>query len=284
MRIGCRAHDLGRFSTAEELARRVAGSGFRSAQMALSKALVPPPSELSPGYARQVAGAFRDAGAAIAVLGCYINPIHPDPDERAAGIARFKELLGLAKDFSTGPGGYLGFPVVATETGSHNADCSPHPGNSGDRAFGLLVEALAEIAQAAEGCGTIACVEGVVRHVASTPARLRAAIDAVGSPSLQVLFDPVNFLDGSNYREQGRMIDEAFELLADRILVVHAKDFRPAGGELKICPPGTGLLDYPRFLRLLRASRPEVDLLIEDLRPEDMGAARDFVLRSYAEA
>jgi sugar phosphate isomerase/epimerase len=283
MRIGCRAHDLGRFPSAEELAAAVVDAGFESAQLALAKALDPRPAAggLSPEYARGVARAFSSRGAAIAVLGCYINPIHPDPAERAAGLARFKEHLRLAKDFSTGSGGYLDFPVVATETGSFNADCSPHPDNGGDRAFGLLVEALAEIAEAAEACGTVACVEGVVRHVARTPARLRKAIDAVGSPSLMVLFDPVNYIDEANCAEQGRVLDEAFDLLADRMLVVHLKDFRLSRGRVEVCPPGTGLLDLPRILRFLRERRPGVDALIEDLRPSEMGEAISRVRRLY---
>lgn len=282
MRLGCRAHDLGK-TTAGELAGRIVDAGFQSAQLALPKALLDAPEagELSAEYARGVAKSFADRGAAIAVLGCYINPIHPDQAERERGIARFKEHLRFAKDFSTGKGGYLDFPVVATETGSFNADCSAHRDNSGDRALGLLVDALSEIAQAAESCGSIACVEGVVRHVASTPARLRKAIDAVGSPNLMVLFDPVNYLDENNYAGQERMLDEAFDLLADRMLVVHSKDFRMAGGRLEVCPPGSGGLDYERLLRFIRETRPAVDILIEDLRRVDMASASAFVREAY---
>ena len=292
MRLGCRGHDFGR-SRLEELAGKVAGAGFESVQLALSKALsdAPAAGALDAAYARRAAAAFAGRGVSIAVLGCYINPIHPDPAERAAGIARFKELLGLARDFGPDasapvpafppPERPLAFPVVGTETGSRNADCSFHPGNSSDEAFELLVEALRELAAAAEAAGALACVEGVVRHVASSPARLRAALDAAGSPRLGVILDPVNFLDETNWEARERIFDEAFELLGDRILVLHTKDFRIRGGALELCPPGKGLLDYPRLMRRLRAARPGADILIEDLATADMAAAALHLRRAW---
>jgi sugar phosphate isomerase/epimerase len=204
------------------------------------------------------------------VLGCYINPIHGEAAERRLGIERFRDSLALARAFGCG--------IVATETGSVNADCSFHSDNSLPAAFSALVETLAEIAREAEDRGVDACVEGVWCHVASSPARLKAALDAVGSNRLKVLFDPVNFLGPGNWGEQERMFGEAEALLGDRIAAFHAKDFRVEGGAPRTCPPGTGALDYGRFAALVRRVAPEAPVIIEEVAPADMAAARGFVL------
>jgi sugar phosphate isomerase/epimerase len=285
--LGCRAHDLldparvGALGlpALDELASRIADKGFGSVQLALAKAVPGLDSSLgrlSPGLAYRVAEIFARHGVRIAVLGCYINPVHPDPDARRASLERFKEHLRFCRDF--------GCHIVATETGSRNADCSYHPGNADPGLFEELVASVSQLAEAAEKSGSIVCVEGVVRHTASTPEKLARLLGRVRSDNLQALFDPVNFLDAGNYRDQRKIIDEAFALYGDRILVVHAKDFLPAESGLAVVPPGKGLLDYPYLLGKLKRAKPYADILIEDLRPDSMEAARKFVSQGYARA
>jgi L-ribulose-5-phosphate 3-epimerase len=267
MGFGCRAHDFGRLPP-EELAERAARTGFSFVQLALSKAVAGLDARLgslSPGLAAGVGGAFRSRGLRVAVLGCYINPIHPDPSERRDSVDRFKEHLRFARDF--------GCSIVATETGSLNADCSPHPANGGGQAFSALVGTLEELAAEAERSGVFACIEGVASHVASTPARLKAVLDAVGSNRLGVLLDPVNLLTPENHGCQDAIMEECFELFGDRVLAVHAKDFAVESGRLRVVPAGTGGLDYGRLFRLLAALAAPVDLIVEDLRPADMAGA-----------
>ena len=291
--LGCRAHDFGRLPL-EELAARIADAGFDCIQFAPGKAVAGfepgPDGGIDPAFAARAASAFAKRGVRISVLGCYINPIHPDPDERRRSLDRFKAYLRAAPD--------LGCGIVATETGSLNADCSFHAGNRGEAPFEELVASVSELAEEAERRGVTFCVEGVVRHVAHSPRRLADLVARVGSPALAFLLDPVNYLDASNYEDRIRIIDEAFSRFGPGIRVLHAKDFVPAaaigkapsaspdeperrpeseGAALGIVPPGQGLLDYPRILASLEAANPAADILIEDLRPEDMPAARAFI-------
>ncbi|HET7838358.1 MAG TPA: sugar phosphate isomerase/epimerase family protein [Rectinemataceae bacterium] len=270
--LGCRAHDFGRLG-AEELGSRVSAAGFTCVQLAPAKAIEGikhRPGALDPARAAAISASLAARGVRIAVLGCYINPIHPDPEERESSIRRFAESLALARVFGCG--------IVATETGSLNADCSFHPGNSGKAAFSELVGSLETIAVEAERHGVYACIEGVASHVASSPARLAAILEAVPSPWLRVLFDPVNLLTASTWGEQGRMFEEAESLLGGRILAFHAKDFQIEGVVSRVCPPCRGLLDYGRFLDMAERVAPDADVLIEDLRPADMAGAREFLL------
>ena len=97
------------------------------------------------------------------MLGCYVNPIHPDPATRRSLLGLFKEHLRYARDFGNG--------LVALETGSVNADYSPHPENHGEHAFQQSLASIAELAAEAEKFGVIVGIEAVASHVVSTPTK-----------------------------------------------------------------------------------------------------------------
>lgn len=262
--LGVRAHDFGK-RPVEQLAATVAAKGFSCVQLALAKALDGINTEtggLSPGLARHVRQTFERFGVSIAVLGCYINPIDPDPARRAQQMARFKEHLRFARDF--------GCSVVATETGSRNADWSFHPDNLTDATLRELTDQVGELVRDAEKAGVFVCIEGVTRHVVSTPRKMKEVVDAIGSPNLQVLFDPVNLLSVENYRDQKRVIEESFELFGDRIAVVHAKDFVVDGDALKPTVLGEGLLQSALVFQHLKARKSFIDVLLEDTLPESV--------------
>jgi L-ribulose-5-phosphate 3-epimerase len=258
MRIGVRAHDFGTLP-AEELAARIAAKGVACVQLAVNKAIAGmnlKAGDLNPGLACGIGEAFRSRGIQIAVLGCYVNPIHPDPETRKSLLSFFKDHLCFARDFGCG--------LVGLETGSLNADYSFNPDNSGSKAFGMFVDSIGSLVEEAEKFGAIVGIEGVTTHVISTPARMREALDAVGSRNLQVIFDPVNLLSLENHRNQDRVIDEAFECFGDRIVVVHAKDFIAGAGRLDTVPAGRGLFNYPHLFKLLLKRKPGINVLLEN--------------------
>lgn len=131
------------------------------------------PGRLSPGLARHIGGAFEARGIALAVLGCYINLAHPDPAARARLLDVFREHLRCARDFGTS--------IVGTETGSVNADYSPHPANHGEEALHISIASVAALVAEAEKFGVLVGIEGVAEHTVSTPSRMRRVLDAVGS-------------------------------------------------------------------------------------------------------
>lgn len=46
--------------------------------------------------------------------------------------------------------------------------------------------------------GVIIAIEPVVRHIVYDAKRARKVLDAINSPNLMIIFDPVNLLDESN--------------------------------------------------------------------------------------
>ena len=271
MRLGVRAHDFGKLPV-EELAGRIAGKGFTCVQLAPPKAIAGFDADLgriSPGFAGHVKEAFQRQQLQIAVLGCYINLADPDAGQRQQQLDRFKEYLRLARDF--------GCSVVGTETGSINPDFSFHPGNRGEEAFQTVLGGVRELVAEAEKFGVFVGIEGVERYVISDPPRIRRLIDGIGSNNLQIIFDPVNLLSVENYRRQEDIIKESFELFGDRIAILHAKDFIVEGGSLRSVLAGQGGLNYGLLMDLIKARKPDINILMEDTQPETVETGVRFL-------
>ncbi len=271
IRLGIRAHDIGRFP-ADDLARRVAAEGLDCVQLALGKAIEGvdlQPGVIGSGFASEIGDAFRRHQVRIEVLGCYINPIHPDAETRSSLLGLFKEHLRHARDF--------GCNLVALESGSLNADYSPHPGNAGEEAFGELVGSMRELVAEAGRCGVVVGIEAVTSHVISTPGKLRRLLDEIPSPHLQVVFDPVNLLSLANCQSQREIMRRSVDLFGDRIAVVHAKDFRIGAESLVTCPAGEGMLDYEWLLSWLACRKAGIAILLEETGPDHIASCVRFI-------
>ncbi|WP_274653551.1 sugar phosphate isomerase/epimerase family protein [Paenibacillus humicola] len=268
MGIGTLAHTVGRLPL-EELTERLKGSGIDFVQLALSKAIADidtGPGRLSPGLANAIAERFARAGIRIGVLGCYINPVHPDPERRRLEIARFKEHLRFARDF--------GAPIVATETGDLRTFAGADPERYEELGWEALRRSAEELAEEAEKRGVFVGIEPAAPHTLSTPDKAARLLTEVPSPNVGIVLDPVNLLSPDNFGEQDAVVNRAFELLGDRIVLAHLKDAQPGGdGRLLQVPAGGGAFRTERFLRKLQAHKPLVDISLECLTGETIGPA-----------
>jgi sugar phosphate isomerase/epimerase len=273
--LGGRAHDFGK-QTVEIMAKKVSHKGYSSIQLALAKAIEGIDTslgKLSPGMAFYIKDTFAKQNVQIAVLGCYINPIHPDIDERRKQLDRFKEHIRFARDF--------GCSIIGTETGSLKMDDSYKNENESEEAFETLIVSLKELVSEAEKFGVIVGIEGGKNEVLTSPKKMKRALDMIESNNLQVIYDPVNYISISNYENQDNMIKEAFELFGDRIVVVHAKDFVVEDGSIKTTAPGKGDLNYELFLKLVNERKPFVNLLLDEVDERDMEESMKSIRNIY---
>ncbi|ACB74646.1 sugar phosphate isomerase/epimerase family protein [Opitutus terrae] len=278
MNLGVRAHDFGQLPP-DELAATIARHGLSCVQLAPPKAIAGcdgSTARLTPEFARRVHTAFQRHGVEISVLGCYINLADRNESHRRAQLERFKAYLRLARDF--------GGPIVGTETGSLNSDFSRHPENAGDEAFDLVVASVRELADEAEKCGAIVGIEAVERYVISSPPRLKRLLEAVDSRSVQVIYDPVNLLWSTNHQRQDEIMDEAHQLLGDRIRIVHAKDFTVDAGKFHEHPAGRGALHQERWMRWLKAQPRDVPVLLENTHPSTIAHTVAFMRDTWQRA
>ena len=287
LQIGLRAHDFGKLPP-RQMADVLAEYHPDSIQLALAKALSVPalkgsslesgPGSLSPGYARRIRGIFEARGISIAVLGCYINPIHPDPLEREKSLCLFEEHLRHARDF--------GCALVGTETGSINADCTFHPDTEKEKTFDEFCKSAERLIYYAEKCGAAVAIEPVAHHhTVSTIEKTVKLLERFPSPSLRIIWDPVNLLPltglpGSigSAANQEAFFKECLDAFGDKIAAVHAKDFRMENGQKTgDLPAGTGEFDWPGFLKLLIERKPGIDMLLENTGPVLANSVISFI-------
>ena len=274
MSIGIRLHDSAQ-GALKERAAFVRAQGFACVHLALSKALAPEymePHTLTAGLADHVRREL--GGLDIAVLGCYLQLATPDEKRWQANLAKYIAHLRMAR--------WLGAGVVGTETDRPNLENHYDPAEThSEDALKLLIDRLCPVVEAAEKLGSVLAIEPVYTHIVSTPQRARRVLDAIHSPNLQIIFDPVNLLHGDNLDRCDAVMAEAMELLGDDIAVLHMKDYdaiAPDGG-LHACAAGSGLMRYDEIFRFVREKKPFIHMTLEDTRPENAEQAREFCAR-----
>lgn len=191
------------------------------------------------------------------MLGCYINPVHPDPVIRRSEINRFKEHLRFARQFDA--------PMVATETGSLTTFQEQDPIHYEEIGWATLKATVEELAEEAEKWGVFLGLEGVCTHTLSTPDKMRRILDEVPSSCIGVVLDPCNFI-GSAVHMQDQIVDDSFKLFGDRIILAHLKDIYKNGENVQHGKAGKGLFHTEAFLSKLQEYKPMIDVSLEDIK------------------
>ena len=277
MRLGIRAHDT-KYAPLEELIPNIHNLGFKCMHIALSKSIKefkPDICTMTPGLAMYMKELCIENKVDIAVLGCYLNLCNPDPEQHKQIVEKYKAHIRFAS--------VLGCGVVGTETGAVNVEYKYEPANHTEEALNLFIENLKPIVKYAEQFGVIVAIEPVWKHIVCTIERARKVLDAIDSPNLQIIFDPVNVFYTGNIDRQDEIIEQAFDLLRDDIAVVHCKDYVVEGDELKSIAAGTGGLNYPLLLKKIKQYKPYVHCTLENTVPENAIATRDFMENLYAQ-
>jgi L-ribulose-5-phosphate 3-epimerase len=277
MRLGIRAHDT-KYAPLDELIPNIHSMGFKCMHIALTKSIkefTPDICTMTPGLAMHMRELCIENKVDVAVLGCYLNLCNPNPEQHKKIVEKYKANIRFAS--------ILGCGVVGTETGAVNEEYKYEPANHTEEALNLFIENLKPIVKYAEQFGVIIAIEPVWKHIVCTIERARKVLDAIDSPNLQIIFDPVNVLYPGNIDRQDEIIEQAFDLLRDEIAVVHCKDFVVEGDDLKSIAAGTGGLNYPLLLKKIKQYKPYVHCTLENTVPENAIATRDFMEKLYAE-
>lgn len=277
MRIGIRAHDV-EYAPLEQLIPNIHRQGFHCMHIALSKSIKefkPEIETMTPGLAMYIKELCRENKVDVAVLGCYLNLCNPDKEQHAQIVEKYKAHIRFAS--------VLGCGVVGTETGAVNTAYKYEPANHSKEALELFIENVKPIVAYAEKMGVIFAIEPVWKHIVYNVERARYVLDAVNSPNLQIIFDPVNLLCVDNIHEQDEIINQAFELLGKDIAVIHCKDYVVENGELKSIAAGTGGLNYPLLLKKVKEHKPYVHITLENTVPANAVATREFMENLYAQ-
>lgn len=281
LQFGMRAHDCCPPLPAEECFDTLAANGLRHIQLAFEKSISDydfSTGHYSAGFARYLADALDRRGLHTAVLGCYINPVHPDEAMRRREVDRFVERLRYAK--------HLRADMVGTETGRFSADMSVTPATASQECWRALLDSFSRIAQAAEALGVTVGVEGVFDHTVSTPERMAQFLRELRSPAVEVILDFANLVspDACGREDQEQLAERAFALYGDRISVLHLKDCVFEHGVQKCVRPGTGVVHWQAPLRWVSREKPRIIGLLEESSPERYAQDCAYFEQSYQQA
>ncbi len=259
MKKGIRAHDIPEKGLVN-ICARCRAAGITYLQLVLEKSVRGfTGGSFSEEYACSLKEQLR--GMEIAILGSYIDPSSPDDAVLEENIEKFKEKIRYASVLE---------PIaVGTETGIYKEGETDT-----EEAYSRVLSTFRILVGEAEKYGVAIGIEGVWSFVINTPRKMKRLIDDLNSDSVKVIFDPVNYLNIDNYMDQDAIINAAFDLLADRICVLHAKDFTVADGVLKKAKIGKGALNYDLIFKRLRESGLDIPVICEEVG--DMEAVLAF--------
>ena len=248
-------------------AARAAGFACVQYNMACS-GLPAMPDDIPAAVAAAVRAASAQTGVAVAAVSGTYNMIHPDVAARAAGLRRLGVLIAAA--------GAMGTGMVTLCTGTRDAQDQwrHHPDNASAAAWRDLRAEMAKAAGLAEAAGVRLGIEPELANVVDSAAAARRLIDEIASPSLAVVLDPANLFEVACAASRRDLVARAVDLLADRIVMAHAKDRDAAGG---FAPAGQGVIDFAHFLDCLRAAGFDGDLVAHGLTEAEAPGVAAFL-------
>ncbi len=281
MQIGIRLHDVNaglapELQTMEARAAKAREEGFSCVHLAFSKVIKGVTFDscaLTEGLAAHTRRVFAQNGLDVAVLGCYLNLAHPDPDKLRDIQSRYYGHLRAAA--------LMGAGVVGTETGAPNPEYRMDANTHSDRALETFIRNLAPVVERAEHWGVSMAIEPVWKHIVYNADRALRVLEAIKSPNLRIILDPVNLLYPGNADQKEKVIGDAIDKLAEHVAVVHLKDFVRDGDELRSIAAGTGEMDYTQILRFMKERKPYIQATLENTTNDNAVSSREFLERLY---
>ena len=262
MKKGIRGHDV-RAVGIENICAAAKKNDIEYLQLVLEKSIDGFSfGDFTPEYAGGIKKQLSDIQ--VAILGSYINPSNTDDEGLRIDIEKFKEKIKYASILK---------PIaVGTETGIYKEGMT-----NTEEAYHRVLDTLREIVDEAKKYGVTVAIEGVHCFVINTPQKMKRLIDELDSNYVKVIFDPVNYLNIDNYKEQDKMIEDMFTLLADKICVLHTKDFIVENGEFKSAKPTEGMLNYALILNKMKEHGLDIPIICEEISEIEAAIAFDKI-------
>lgn len=228
------------------------------------------PDAIDEALVEQIRSGLAERDIRMEAISGTFNMIHPDVQVRQDGLRRLGVLARAAKGLGTG--------MITLCTGTRDAAdmWRGHPENGSAEAWADLRESMEAALKIAEEFDVRLGVEPEVSNVVSSARKARQLLDEMQSPRLKVIMDAANLFQKGDLPRMRGVLDEAFDLVGGDIGLAHAKDLS-RDGEAGHEAAGTGLLDYDRYIWLLRTVGYEGGLILHGLREEQVGMSVAFL-------
>ena len=278
MRIGIFARTFAR-SSPEGVFDALVGYGLGETQFNMSVAgLSSLPDEIAPALADRVRVAAAGRQIALVAVSGTFNMIHPDKEVRRDGLRRLSVLAGACDR--------LGTSTVTLCTGTRDPQdmWRRHPDNARPEAWRDLLATMQEALETAEEHGVTMAFEPEAANVVDSAEKGRRLLDELRSPRLKVVMDAANLFDASDparrLSRSEEILERAFELLGEDLLLAHAKDVNGSG---EVVAVGKGDLDFDLYLKHLNETGYGGPLVMHGLAEAEVEGSLAFLRRKLAE-
>ena len=254
----------------------VAALGLRHVQFDFATAgLDPLPEAIPAGLPERIRRAAEDRGIGIAAVSGTWNMIHPDPAVRERGLNGLRSVAAACTP--------LGAPTITLCTGTRDREnmWRRHSDNLTPEAWRDLRAALEAALAVADEHDVALAFEPEPANVVANARFGRRLLEEVGHPRLKVAMDPANIVASDRERPPEAVLDEAFALLGDEIVIGHAKDLTSDGA---FAAAGRGIVPWSRCVGLFRAVGFAGPLVLHSLEEEDAPRATGFLRDRIASA
>jgi sugar phosphate isomerase/epimerase len=210
------------------------------------------------------------------VLSGTFNLIDPNLAQRREGLKRLRVLAAACEP--------LGTSLITLCTGTRDpVDMWRwHPDNTAAEAWDDLLTALGEALDIAQTYSITLGIEPEGANVVYSARQARRLLDTFRSPHLKIVMDAANLFHDGDLTRQVAVIDEAFDLLGDEIVLAHAKDITIGAGGMEWRAAGQGLLDYDHYLRRLHDSGYSGPLILHGLAESQVAGCVAFLRAKLA--
>lgn len=214
-------------------------------------------------------------GIAIASLTGTFNMSHPDAEHRRTGLRRLRILAEACPRVGTS------YIHVCTGTRDPNSMWRHHPDNGSPESWRDMTACIREATDIARQANVVLAFEPEMSNVVDSARKARRLLDEIGSPHLKVTMDPANLFHAGELPRMTDILDEAFALVGKDIVLCHAKDL-DHDGEAGHKPAGHGVLDYDRYMSLLRKYKFKGPILLHGLTVEQVPGCLKFLRAKLA--
>ena len=260
MKIGIRGHDLpgAPFVETEDLVKELVELDIDALQLVYKKAFKD--FDMNPHTLLKLADELKNANKEVAMVGAYFNMIHPDLNKRDEGKEYFKWCMETAFIYDC--------HVVGSETGSANGDkWTFNPVNHTEESYETVLKTVKELKKYGHTFKCRPIIEGAYAHTIYNPDLLKKLIDE--TEISDVTFDIYNYLNEDNYKDRDKIFEDGVKKLKDYIKVFHIKDFNVIDGKLVQCAISDGIIDWKKYLPIIKENCPDAYLVLEGVTGKD---------------
>lgn len=265
-------------NTLEEVFKAMTDLGIYDTQFNLTSAGLPTmPDTMDSEKLDYIKKVAKQYNINLCALSGTFNMIDPNIEKREEGIRQFEVLCKIAR--------YLEIPIITLCTGSRNLESKWkwHDDNNSVEAWRDLLKTTSRILKFAEENGIILGVETEASNIINTPERARLYLDSFQSSYLKIVMDGANLFLPNQIDDMKQVLETAFTLLGDDIVLAHAKDLAK-GEDISFVAAGEGVLDFDVYIHLLNKVNYKGPLVMHGLSVEQTPRSIHFLKEKMNDA